>query len=375
MTEARIAFYAPIKPPDHHIASGDREIARLLVKALENAGYQVEIASRYIAYQKKPDPELFETRKAGGEAEAALLIKQFGKNGAPNLWFTYHPYCKAADWLGPVISEAFGIPYVTAEAARTGQGSGDDWAGGREQVQHAIRHADVNICLKQSDWDYLETVLPMMNGVARLVPFIDADEVRILAAGASSQSLFSNDYPVLVTAGMMRPGWKRESYRQLAEALSLITDLDWNLLVIGDGPMRDEIEAELAFIDPSRIHFTGAVEKEQMPALLSQGDIFVWPGLREAIGMVFLEAQALGLPVAAMRSLGVPSVVKDGESGLLADENDVPDLAGILRSLLTQPPLRRELGEGAAKYVEKEHGIDAASRALKAALDPLLKSS
>jgi hypothetical protein len=48
---ARIAFYAPMKPPDHAIASGDREIARLMVMALEAAGFEVEIASRFISYQ------------------------------------------------------------------------------------------------------------------------------------------------------------------------------------------------------------------------------------------------------------------------------------------------------------------------------------
>lgn len=374
MTKPKLAFYAPIKPPDHHIASGDREMARLLVKALGNAGYDVEIASRYIAYQKRPNPKLFEERKAGGEAEAQRLIERYNSDRPPDLWFTYHPYCKAADWLGPAISSAFGIPYVTAEAARTGQGDGDDWAGGREQVQKAVKKAAANFCFKQSDRDYLATFLQVMNTVLPIAPFIDAREVRKLAAKHPYKSVFIDDRPILVTAGMMRPGWKRESYRELADALRLVTDLDWNLLVIGDGPERVNIEQDILFINTDRIRFVGEVEKDRMPGALASGDLFIWPGLREAIGLVFLEAQALGMPVAAMRSLGVPSVVKDGETGMLADENDSADLAGIIRSFLMQPPLLREMGAAASAYIDEKHGIEAAAVTLKSAIDPLLEA-
>src|SRR6185437_7194043 len=90
----RIAFYAPMKPPGHAIASGDREIARLMAAALGKAGFEVEIASHFISYQKRPDEGRFRVIRDEGEAEAARIIETIraGNRPAPDIWFTYHPY-------------------------------------------------------------------------------------------------------------------------------------------------------------------------------------------------------------------------------------------------------------------------------------------
>jgi hypothetical protein len=90
---ARIAFYAPMKPPDHAIASGDREIARLMAAALERGGFEVEIASRFISYQKRPDGLRFQALRDEGLAEAERIIgdARSGRRAAPDIWFTYHP--------------------------------------------------------------------------------------------------------------------------------------------------------------------------------------------------------------------------------------------------------------------------------------------
>ncbi|MGO4840439.1 glycosyltransferase family 1 protein, partial [Rhizobiaceae sp. 2RAB30] len=71
---ARIAFYAPLKTPDHPIPSGDREMARLMMAALETAAYEVELASRVISYQKRPSAELGRERRLAAETEAGRLI-------------------------------------------------------------------------------------------------------------------------------------------------------------------------------------------------------------------------------------------------------------------------------------------------------------
>src|SRR6185312_9773852 len=172
---ARIELYAPMKPPDHAIASGDREIARLMVTALAAAGFEVEIASRFISYQKRPDRPRFHALQDEGLAEAERIVEdvQSARRAAPDLWFTYHPYCKAPDWIGPHVARALSIPYVTAEACRTRQDSDADWQGGRLAVQEAIRLADVNFCLKPSDEAYLRSFLLDMRSVVPLIPLLD----------------------------------------------------------------------------------------------------------------------------------------------------------------------------------------------------------
>lgn len=365
-----IAFHAPMKPPDHPIASGDREIARLLMRALEGAGYRAVLASRFVSYQKRPSASRFTELKAAGHEEAERVARVFEPappGERPDLWLTYHPYCKAPDWLGPTVSRRLGIPYATAEACRTRQDTDADWQDGRMAVQAAIRQAAVNFCLKPSDAAYLETVLPSMESVRPLRPFLDLDALPPVPRRPPSDAV-----PVIVTAGMMRPGKKTRCYLMLGEALGLIAGRPWRLVVLGDGPERPRIEQAFARFAPGRVDWRGAVAHEEVIAAFDAADIFAWPGLREPIGMVYLEAQARGLPVAACASLGVPAVVSDGETGLLAPEDDAASYADVLSRLIDGPSLRGRLGTAGRGHVTARHGIEQASAVLRRAIDEAL---
>jgi glycosyltransferase involved in cell wall biosynthesis len=371
VTKPRIAFYAPLKPPDHPIPSGDREIGRLLVRALTGCGYEVTLASRHISYQKRPSPELFRERRDAAMLEAERLLKFYDSRPRPDIWFTYHPYCKSPDWIGPVVAEALGIPYVTAEACRTHQATDADWAESRAQVQRSVAGARVNFCLKPSDHEYLRSFLPSMETVVWLSPFIDAASTIEQSAIRLSPP-FSDTAPVIATAGMMRPGWKVTNYMMLAGALKKVDGLAWNLLVIGDGPARQQIEEAFSFAGPGRICWTGTLAKDAVAGALASADLFAWPGMHEAIGMIFLEAEAVGLPVAATRSFGVPLVVADGKTGLLSEPEDIDAYAGLLGELVCDTGLRRRLGEAAARLVREKHDLPAAIATLGSTLDRLI---
>lgn len=367
----RIAFYAPLKPPNHPIPSGDREIARNLLKALALAGFDPFVASEAIAYQKRPSAELFLDRKARCEAEVDRLLSAWRAAPAqkPDLWMTYHPYCKAPDWIGPAVSRALDIPYVTVEACRTRQDTDADWAEGRAVVQAAVRRAAVNFCLKPTDRAYLESILPDASSIVPLRPFIDLAD---LPAATDVESFGSPaDGPLILAVGMMRPGAKMESYRLLAEALSGLADRSWRLAIVGDGPGRNDVEAMFAFAGV-RVRFTGAIPHPEVLGWMQRADLFAWPGVWEAFGVAYLEAQANGLPVAAFATTGVPVVVADGESGFLAPAFDVAAYRANIASLLASPRERARLGAGGRAKVAREHGLGAAASSLKAALLPLV---
>jgi glycosyltransferase involved in cell wall biosynthesis len=369
----KIAFYAPVKPPDHPIPSGDREISRLLIKAMQFAGHDVTVASKYINYQKRPGTELFETRASGARDEANRLIAHYQAMAfteRPDIWFTYHTYCKAPDILGQLVSDALDIPYVTAEACRTRQNTDADWKAGRDIVQSGIHRAAINFCLKPSDMDYLKTVLTDMKSVLELPPFVD--EEIILENSQQAEDLpFDNNFPTIITVGMMRPGKKRICYDYLAKALAHLKNEKWNLVVVGDGPERENIEAMFSEHSKERFQWAGLVSPEKVHELMESSDIFAWPGYQEPIGMVYLEAQALGLPVAAMHSLGVPTVVLDGKTGLLSKEGDEIAYADNLQKLLTDRQLRERLGTQGARHIHASHGIEAAAKLISAALERL----
>ena len=99
----RIAFYAPLKAPDHPVPSGDRTIARLLLAALKQGGATVEIASRIRTRISDPTEAAQEAMAKKGAAAAKRLIAKYRarpKRERPQAWFSYHLYYKAVDWIG-----------------------------------------------------------------------------------------------------------------------------------------------------------------------------------------------------------------------------------------------------------------------------------
>lgn len=378
MTVSRkIAFFAPIKPPDHPIPSGDRLIAENLVKAMKLGGHKVKLASRYICYSKRSAAEYLETRKHGALEEAKKVIARFEKlleRNRPEIWLTYHPYCKAPDWIGPIVSKHFDMPYVTVEAARTGQGGPEDeWREWRKEAQAGINAADLHLVFKPSDRNTLEN-LGLGEKLRDLAPFVDLETL----GGQQTHPLpdyWQPDTPVLVTAGMMRKGKKDKNFFMLADMLKGLAKQNWNLIVIGGGPEETAIREAFSFLPDERMLWTGQVPHSQVLAWMRAGDIFVWPGWKEPIGMVYLEAQAQGLPVIAYESMGVPLVVAHGETGLLAAEGDYQEMRGNLSTLMTDPLLHSQMREAAVDKVSTAHSLEAAARTLSDAFDEVLPAA
>lgn len=375
MTPAkRVAFYAPIKPPDHPIPSGDRLIARNLVKALGLANCEVQLASSFIAYSKRSDPAILASRKMDALLEANRLVAQYEAMPnalLPEVWITYHPYCKAPDWIGPQISRMLGIPYVTIEAARTGQGDETDpWKPWREEAQAGIRKGDLHLVFKPSDRAYLTGLLGSDQKLIDFPTFVDLDDLT----GHETHTLPSHwdaETPVLVTTGMMRKGKKDQNFYMLADILTGIADRNWNLIVVGGGPEKAAIQEAFNAIPSERIHWTGQVEHADVLKWMRAADIFIWPGWKEPIGMVYLEAQAQGLPVIAYDSMGVPLVVTQGKTGLLAPEGDNDFMRENLKQLINDTALRSRLGKAARSAVFTKHSLEAAATRLEQLLSKL----
>ena len=363
----RIAFLAPIKPPDHPIPSGDRLIGGNTVAALAMAGFDVRLASRFIAYSKRADDGILVARKREALAEAEAAIARL-RDAPPDLVFTYHPYCKAPDWIGPRVAAAFGVPYVTLEAARTGQGfeeGGDRWARWRAEAQAGFAAAALHITMKPTDRAMLRAVLGADAPLADLSPFIDVPPAPAPAPHDP------NGPPRLVTAAMMRPGKKALNFALLSDAMTRLADRDWTLDIVGGGPEEDDVRAAFAPLG-GRVRLLGERTHEGVLDAMAAGDLFVWPGLREPIGMVYLEAQAMGLPVAALADMGVPLVVRDGETGRLSERHDAEGLAAVIGELLDDPAERLRLAGNSRDAVMRDHSLEAASQRLHALLSPLM---
>lgn len=361
----RIAFYAPLKPPDHPTPSGDRRVARLLLEALRLAGHDVELASRFRSREPKGS-RLQQARLADvGQRLAARLLRRYNRSGwRPEIWITYHLYYKAPDWIGPAVASALGIPYVAIEASHAPKRAGGPWDLSHRAVELAVRQAARVVCLNPNDRACLEPLAP--ERTIMLAPFLDAEPFRMAQpqrdAIAARYGLTGAE-PWLLAVAMMRTGDKLASYRQLANALSRLKDHRWRLLVAGDGEAATEVYAAFSSL-ADRVTWLGAVSESELPGIYRSADLLVWPAVREAFGMALLEAQAAGLPVVAGRTDGVPAVVADGETGLLPPPNDSVAFAEAVARLLANPGQREAMGQAAQERVLQHHSLSAAAQHL-----------
>lgn len=341
----RIAFHTPLNLYDDSGVSGDRRMARQLVAVLRDLGHTVDPVEAPRGYLRSADPTCLADHEAKAAVIRARLIESWrgGASAAPDLWFTYHNYYRAPDLLGPPIAKALNIPYVTAEASDAAKRAEGDWAPHTRLVREGLDAGNVHFYFTERDRHGLEPWRRPGTALLPLPPFIAFAQDPPLPVNG-------NDPPRLVTLAMMREGTKQNSYLALADILDRIRDADWRLSIIGDGRQRAAVEAAFAGFPAGRVDFLGLIDRDRALAEMARHDIFVWPGVREAYGLVYLEAQAVGLPVVAFDSGGVADTVAPGKTALLAPEGDEEAFAAALMRLLHDAALRRTMGQAARHF-------------------------
>lgn len=377
----RIAFYAPLKSPTHNTPSGDRRVGRLLMDALRLAGHTVVLASDFRSFEGNGDALRQAVIRDQGTGIANRLIQQWldgAQDERPELWFTYHLYYKAPDWIGPEVSKALRLPYVIAEASYAAKRAGGLWATGHAATRTAIQAATLLLCPTHDDVAGLQQVAGGHTHVVRLPPFLDPAPYRLAEQTRDAQRAnlcatydLPGQEPWLVVVAMMRSGDKLASYHLLAQALRHLADLRWQILVVGNGSARDEVQALLERAVPGRAHFLGERSADALAGIYAASDFFIWPAVNEAYGMAMLEAQAAGIPVVSCAVRGVPDVVCDGRTGLLAAPGDAAGLGRLARALLLDRPRRVAMGKAAAQFVVAERSTWEAARQLNRAFDGL----
>lgn len=142
------------------------------------------------------------------------------------------------------------------------------------------------------------------------------------------------------------------------------------LVIIGDGPLRGELEA-LTGKNLQRYRFLGFQTPQQVKYWMNRAQVFAAPSIRARSGdaegypNVFAEAQAMELPVVSFASDGVREAVSDGETGLLAPEGDAGGLASHLEKLVGNSEFCARMGEAARKRVCTDFNLRVQTRKLE----------
>jgi glycosyltransferase involved in cell wall biosynthesis len=348
-------------------------MGRLLIEALRLARHEVELACNLSTRDGTGDAANQQQIKERASLLAQRLIQSYRArpiSQRPQVWFTYHLYYKAPDWIGPVVSQALGIPYVVAEASVARKRKGGPWDLGYRATIEALKRARLVIGINGSD---REGVLPYLAGpdrLAALPPFVDrtpfekaADNREACRRSLSTRYRLSTRWPWLLAVGMLRFGAKLESYKLLAKALEQVDAGPYTLIIVGDGPARTEVRQ---LFDPfgEQVMMVGQEPEGQIAAWCAASDVMVWPAIDEAYGMALLEAQATGLPVVAGASGGVPEIVRNDLTGFTPPPGDVPAFAAAVNALLGDQDKREAFGQAARETCARDHDLFIAARRL-----------
>jgi glycosyltransferase involved in cell wall biosynthesis len=148
--------------------------------------------------------------------------------------------------------------------------------------------------------------------------------------------------------------------RELIDVFRTLSDIDWTLTFVGDGPQLENCRAHGAAVLGDRVAFLGY--RDDVPELLPQYDIAVLWSAYEGLPLAMLEAMRAGLCCVAADLAGV-RVLFDNGAGLTAGSAD--DLAAVLRKVITMPSDCAALGQAARTAFEDRYTIDAVERRLR----------
>src|SRR5580692_3782237 len=226
----RVLLHTPLKPPDSATPSGDREMARGLVRLLRRLGHTVVMPVASRVAPGVPAPAAHLALERGARREAARLVARWRAlpGGHPerfDLWFTYHCYYRKPDWLGPLVARALGVPYVIAEASHAPRRAQGPTRLGHRAVERALAVADLVLTVNPRDVAGVKARLRPGAHQRRLPPFIDTAPFRNAQRHVAPEN--AKGPPLLLSVGMMRTRAKLASYRVLAEALAFLKDRPW----------------------------------------------------------------------------------------------------------------------------------------------------
>jgi len=369
----KICFYTPFKPLGHPHPSGDLVTAKGIFDFLVNQGHQVAAAStlrcRWIYWKPWLWPKLLRERRR--------VVHEFSHTPV-DLWLTYHSYYKAPDLLGPVVAGKLNIPYAIFQGIystkRRRQWTAKAGFYLNKNTLCAANHIFTN---KSVDLLNLKRLLPE-NRLTYVAPGIIPEEFSFdeNARKQLRRTWNVGDDPVLFSAAMFRPDVKTEGLRWVIRACGELMrqGLNFKLVIAGDGKERAKLQQMAAEQVAGCVLFVGKIPREDLYRYYSAADVFVFPGIRESLGMVFLEAQSCGLPVVAFNNAGVPEAVRDGQTGLLVPMYAREPFAAAIKRLMLDKTLRQQMSMAAKSYVREFHDLNNNYQELELSLRAIVNS-
>ena len=271
-----------------------------------------------------------------------------------SLWFNLLKECKKVDvvhahWLIPqgIVQSFIKKPYVVT-------GHGGDVTSLNSGIIKVLKRR----CLKRAN----KVTVVSKYLKSRVQDIADVDDVEIISMGCRVSNFGpqyrvenrfnQGDKKVVLFVGRLA---EKKGVRYLIEAMN---DIDAKLVIVGDGPLRAELEdqAKALSLDAD---FLGARTHDELREIYASADIFVAPSVKgkdgdmEGLGLVNLEAMSSGLVVIGSRSGGIVEIVEDGVTGLLVDEKNPQQIRDAINRVMSDAELASTLSANALEFVKR----------------------
>ncbi len=297
----------------------------------------------------------------GHMGNAAFLPQLASRLKKFDIVHLHYPFFGVQEWLTWALPSTVKLVITYHMQATAGGLKGLLFKAGLAFTNHRLaRRADV---LTASTQDYINTVaLSAMGGVGKwqVVPFAVEDEFTpgLVPKYLTEKLSVPSHTPMILFVGSMDTAHAFKGVSILLLALKKIQDKSWQVVVVGDGNMCVEYQAQVEHLGlSSRVHFVGFVPQKDLVNYYRSANIFVLPSTSqaEAFGLVALQAMACGVPVVASRLPGVQELVQDNITGKLCEPGSVVSLSAILNSILSSPEQARALGQAGLTRVQEHY--------------------
>jgi glycosyltransferase involved in cell wall biosynthesis len=272
---------------------------------------------------------------------SAMLAHRLVRLGSPPLYihFAHKPAT-----IGRFAALLAGVPYALSAHAK------DIWLTPEEELARKVRDAStVLTCTEQGR----ALLAGMADGQTPVHLVYHGVDIK----GRTRSARPAGEAPRIVAIGRLV---EKKGHETLLLAARLLCDrgLDFRVRIVGEGPEWPRLQRlvhELRLGD--RVVFLGPLSESEVRAEYEEADVFALPcrklpnGDQDGLPNVILEAMAHGLPVASTRLDGIAEAIVDGESGLLANQDDPPAFAEHLARLIEDAAFRERIGEAGQQRV------------------------
>jgi glycosyltransferase involved in cell wall biosynthesis len=269
-----------------------------------------------------------------------------------------------AHWLvpqgvvGALLSKVTGVPVVvTAHGADVYGANG----GIKNKLKRwALRRTKRVTAVSQDLANAIDRLMGEDTAVEVISMGVDTDRFKP-ATEASALRPQLGDGPIILFVGRLA---EKKGVRYLLDAMpAILTEApDATLVIVGDGPLRPELEEQARTLQiTNSVRFEGAKRPDELPAYYTAADVFAGPSIiaeggdTESFGLVFAEAMASGCPVVASNVGGISDLVKDNDTGLLVHQKDPQALALAICRVLADQTLRARLRRGGLAHIQTNY--------------------